>query len=51
MGFRCFLFVLLLTSVLLLAGSCGGLKIQLGTPSEEPLKEFTLEGSQGEGPR
>jgi protease-4 len=46
MSFRFFLSTLLLMCVVLLTGSCAGLKIQLGTPSEEPLKEFTLEGSQ-----
>ncbi len=41
---RFFLSILLLTSLVFLTGSCARLKVQLGTPSEESLKEFTLEG-------
>ncbi len=44
MGFR-FFFTLLLMGVVLLAGSCGGLNVRLGTAPEKPLKEFTLEGT------
>jgi protease-4 len=46
MSFRFFLFTLLLVSIVLMAGSCTGLNIRLGTPSEKPLKEFTLEGKE-----
>ena len=46
MSFRFFLFALLLMSVVLPVGSCTGLNIHLGTPSEKPLKEFTLEGRE-----
>ena len=37
---------MLLAAAALGAVSCGGLKVRLGTPSEEPLKEFTVEGTE-----
>ncbi len=46
MSVRLFLSGLLLAGVMVLAGSCTGLKIHLGTPPEERLREFTLEGTQ-----
>jgi protease-4 len=37
---------MLVSAAALAAVSCGGLKIRLGTPPEEPLKEFTVEGKE-----
>ena len=39
-----FLCILLLMGAAFLAGGCGSLKINIGTESKEPLKEYTLEG-------
>ena len=42
---RTFYFIALLTATALVAGACGGLKINIGAEStKEPLKEFTLKG-------
>jgi protease-4 len=46
MSLRFFLFTLLAASIALLTGACVNLKVQLGVPSEEPLKEFILEGAE-----
>jgi protease IV len=41
-----FLFVLVLLAAALLTGGCGGIKINVGPDSKEPLKEFTIEGRE-----
>jgi protease-4 len=45
---RLLFFLLSLMAVPLLAVSCSGLSIKIGTNAEEPLKEYTLEG-KGKG--
>ncbi len=45
MGNR-FLLVSLLMAAALLASGCGGLKVNIGTESKEPLKEQTLQGKE-----
>jgi len=42
---RC-LRLMLLAAAALAVVSCGGLKVRLGTPAEEPLKESTIEGTE-----
>jgi protease IV len=42
---RIFLLISVVTMIALVAGGCGGLKVNIGTESKtEPLKEYTLEG-------
>ena len=41
-----FLSILLLVAAALLAGGCGGLRVNIGADAREPLKEFTLEGKE-----
>jgi protease IV len=43
---RLSLFILTLLAAALLTGGCGGIKINVGTDSREPLKEFTIEGRE-----
>ena len=43
---RSFLFILMLVAAALLTEGCGGIKINVGTDSKEPLKEFTIEGRE-----
>ncbi len=46
MRFRFFLVATLAASIAFLASSCVSVHVQLGGPSEEPLKEYTLEGTE-----
>jgi len=43
---RLFSFILVLVVATLPAGGCGGIKINVGADSKEPLKEFTIEGRE-----
>jgi protease IV len=43
---RYFFFILVLIVAALLSGGCTGLKINIGTESKEPLKEYTLQGRE-----
>jgi protease IV len=43
---RLSLFILVLVAAALLTGGCGGIKINVGPDSKEPLKEFTIEGKE-----
>jgi protease IV len=40
------LFISFVITTALVIGGCGGLKINIGTDSKDPLKEYTLEGSE-----
>ena len=40
------LFISFVVTTALVIGGCGGLKIKIGTDSKDPLKEYTLEGSE-----